>query len=440
MRILLIATNRHRRLMSRMNAQPVPIGLAYIAGHLDPERHQLKILDLMFSEDYLADTDQAVNEFQPDLVGVSLRNLDNSSYIDPQWALPATKAVIERVRSVTRAPIVCGGPAFSLMPKECFDYLEPDLGIAGDGGETFAQLAECIESGETYRNLPGMVYREGGSIAFNGPAYSNFARPPRLDELDMARYEQSGFGIGIVTKLDNTFSHSMAASSAVPAAGTREANGGNTWRVLRPIEEVVSEIQEMKDRFGLRKVFFIDSGFNLPLAHAKALCESIIEADLKVHWNSYLAPVPAACDEEVLGLMKQAGSGLVIMKGVAGHDLDQEALPARMGPLREVCQRCDQSGIHYVISQFFGEPGETPETVAAKLDFLREVHPSLANLRVGVRIRPGSDVARAALREGMITDESALIRPTFYLAASVRPWIVERLTAEAAANPRWNVL
>ncbi|HEU0021726.1 MAG TPA: cobalamin B12-binding domain-containing protein, partial [Dehalococcoidia bacterium] len=110
MRILLIATNRHRRLMSRMNAQPVPIGLAYIAGHLDPQRHQLKILDLMFSEDYLADTEQAVREFQPGLVGVSLRNLDNSSYIDPQWALPATRAVIDRVRSVTSAPIVCGGP------------------------------------------------------------------------------------------------------------------------------------------------------------------------------------------------------------------------------------------------------------------------------------------------------------------------------------------
>ncbi len=53
MRILLIATNMHRRLMSRMNAQPAPIGLAYIAGHLDPSRHDLKILDLMFSEDYL---------------------------------------------------------------------------------------------------------------------------------------------------------------------------------------------------------------------------------------------------------------------------------------------------------------------------------------------------------------------------------------------------
>lgn len=38
MRVLLIATNRHDRLQSRMNAQPMPIGLAYIAGHLDPYR------------------------------------------------------------------------------------------------------------------------------------------------------------------------------------------------------------------------------------------------------------------------------------------------------------------------------------------------------------------------------------------------------------------
>ena len=53
MKILLIATNRHKQLMSRMDARPVPIGLAYVAGHLDPERHQVKTLDLMFSEDYL---------------------------------------------------------------------------------------------------------------------------------------------------------------------------------------------------------------------------------------------------------------------------------------------------------------------------------------------------------------------------------------------------
>ena len=430
MRILLIATNMHRRLMSRMNAQPAPIGLAYIAGHLDPSRHELKILDLMFSEDYLEDTEAAVRQFQPELIGISLRNLDNSSYMDPQWALPTTKEVIQRIRTITSSPIVCGGPGFSLLPEECFRYLEPDLGVAGDGGETFAQVADSMESGEAYQNLPGLIYTaDSGQVVYKGLAYSSFSKPPRLEELDMARYERAGFGIGILTKLDDSFSHSMGAE-----------NGKQTWRVLKPIEDVLQEISELKERFGIRKVFFIDSGFNVPLAHAKSLCQSLIDADMKIYWNSYLAPVPAACDEEVLDLMKRAGAGLLIIKGIAGQNLEEESLEDRIEPLREICQRCDQADLHYVISQNFGEPGETAETVESKLNFLRQINPALANLRVGVRIRPGTPVAQAALQEGLITDDSDLISPTFYLEKSVREWIVDRLKKEADANPRWNLL
>ena len=96
--------------------------------------------------------------------------------------------------------------------------------------------------------------------------------------------------------------------------------------------------------------------------------------------------------------------------------------------------------MHYVISQNFGEPGETRETVEAKLDFLREIRPALANLRVGVRIRPDTPVAQVALDQGIITDESDLIRPTFYLEESVKEWIVDRLRTEAQANPRWNLV
>jgi len=209
---------------------------------------------------------------------------------------------------------------------------------------------------------------------------------------------------------------------------------------LRPIEEVIEDIRGMKERFDLRKIFFIDTNFNIPLPHAKALCQSILEADLKVRWNSYLAPVPEACDEEVLGLMKEAGSALVIMTDYAKQSLDDVDVESRLAPVREACQRCDRAGIHYVISQKFGEPGETSDTVDAKLSFLRQIKPALANLRVGVRIMPNSPVADSALKEGLITDESDLIRPSFYIAEPVRDWIVDRLQAEAETNPRWNVL
>ena len=430
MRILLIATNKHQRLMSRMNAFPAPIGLAYIAGYLDPERHDVKILDLMFSEDYLDETERVVREFKPDLIGISLRNLDNVSYMDPQWTLPGTKEVIDKVRSITEAPIVCGGPGFSLLPEACFDYLEPDLGVAGDGGESFAQLAEAMESGEPYLNMPGLVYRDvSGSIVRQGLAYSEFSKPPRLDQLDMARYEKAGFGIGVVTKLGNAFSNSIIAE-----------NDTRSWRVLRPIEDVIDDIRDLQDRYNLRKIFFIDSGFNVPLPYAKALCRSIMDADLKVHWNSYLAPVPESCDDEVLELMREAGSGLVIVTNKTKEDTERFSLESRLAPLREVCQRCDRIGINYTVSQSFGEPGETRETVEAKLAFLNEIEPALANLRVGVRIRPDSPTADAAIKEGIIKDESALIAPSFYIAEPVRDWIVDRLKVEAEANPRWNVV
>ena len=91
MRILLLATNRHDRLNSRMNAQPMPIGLAYIAGHLDPERHQVKVVDLMFADDYLAEVEKTVREFQPHVVGISLRNLSNHSYLNTMWAVRSLK-------------------------------------------------------------------------------------------------------------------------------------------------------------------------------------------------------------------------------------------------------------------------------------------------------------------------------------------------------------
>ena len=80
MRILLIATNRHNRWMTKDEVRPLPIGLAYVAAYINPDRHSVRILDLMFSEDHISDTEQAVKEYRPDIVGISLRNLDNGSF------------------------------------------------------------------------------------------------------------------------------------------------------------------------------------------------------------------------------------------------------------------------------------------------------------------------------------------------------------------------
>ena len=432
MRILLIATNRHNRLQSRMNAQPLPIGLAYIAGHLDPDRHTLKVLDLMFAgDDYLTEVEDAVREFSPELVGISLRNLSNHSYLDPQWALPITKEVIQRVRATSQAPVVCGGPAFSILPEECFAFLETDLGIAGDAGEAFAELANRIEIGEpSYFDLPGLVYRQNGQVIYNGiRCFSEFSRPPRLEELDIQKYRQAGFGIGVLTKLGGFY-------YPISEAATQTEEGA--WRVIRPIDEVVAEVKDLEERFSLRKVFFIDNCFNVPTHHAKSLCHALMDADLRLRWNTCLAPY--SCDAELVGLMKQAGCALVLMGGMRGDSHDGAAVGENLEPLLETTRLCEEGGLHYTISQRFGGPGETRETVDQKLEFLRGLKPAMANLRVGISLLPGTREAALALDEGLIGDESELIKPTFYLAEEVRDWIVDYLKEAAAENPRWNLL
>lgn len=433
MRVLLIATNRHDRLMSRMDARPMPIGLAYVAGHLDPDRHTVKVLDLMFAEDYVEETNRAVSSFAPDVVGISLRNFDNQSYLDTQWALPMTRDVIDLVRKISKATVVCGGPAFSILPRECFQFLAPDLGVSGDAGETFAQLADRLEDSGGYRgpdglrDLPGLVYREEGEVVIaGGQASSSFPKPPLLEQLDMARYERAGFGIGILTKLGDFF-YPTSDEDADEAS----------WRVIRPVEEVVREAADMKARFGLRKVFFIDNGFNIPLAHAKSLCSALIESGLDLHWNTCLTPIPSSCDADIVGLMRDAGCKLAIMTA-GGHD--DGNMSSGLDNLARVCHTCEEGGLHYTLSQYFGAPGETRETVEEKLAFLKRVSPAVASLRVGIRVLPGSPVAQAALDEGLITGEGDLLRPVFYLAGEVKDWIADRLREEAAANPRWNLM
>jgi hypothetical protein len=107
--------------------------------------------------------------------------------------------------------------------------------------------------------------------------------------------------------------------------------------------------------------------------------------------------------------------------------------------LAEVCRMCEEGGLHYNIGKQFGEPGETRESVENKIEFLRGINPAVANLRVGVSVMPGTEVAVIAKQEGLIKDESELVKPTFYIADEVKDWIVDYLKEQVDQDPRWNL-
>ena len=79
------------------------------------------------------------------------------------------------------------------------------------------------------------------------------------------------------------------------------------------------------------------------------------------------------------------------------------------------------------------------ETVELKLGFLRDINPVVANLRVGKRMLPGSRSTAQARSDGRIFEDGDLIHPTFYVADSVKDWIVDHLQNAATERPSWSV-
>ncbi len=423
MRILLVATNQTDRFMDRMVVRPVPIGLAYIAAAVDEHRHRMRVLDLMFSDDGPSDVEEAVKDFQPDLVGLSIRNLDNQSYFNPVWNLPPVKDIVDRIRECSSATILCGGPAFSILPAECLEYVGADLGITGDAAEAFSTLVDRLESGGDYTDIPGVVHRRDGQVVVSrGSFTSDFHRAPRLDLLDMRKYNGSGFGVGVITKL---------AQAYYPTSDG--GFDGSDWRIRDP-DEVVDEIRNLNTEFGINKIFFIDSGFNIPVDHAKTLCRAIIESGLKIRWNSYVRPSHG--DDELVRLMKKSGCSLALLAESGGGAGDLGSRLDGLGVMGHLCQEAD---LPFALNISFGEPGESRDTVDQKLSLLRQVDPAFAVLRLGSRVLPNTPVARTAVQTGMIESESDLIRPVFYISEEVRDWLPGRLRAEAASRPRWNL-
>jgi hypothetical protein len=92
-RVLLVSTNRER--------QPYPVvpnGLACVASALDAAGHRVRFLDLCFASDPVASARRAAVEFKPDIIGVSVRNIDNSDAIALRHYTPEARTILHALR------------------------------------------------------------------------------------------------------------------------------------------------------------------------------------------------------------------------------------------------------------------------------------------------------------------------------------------------------
>ncbi|HMK60000.1 MAG TPA: lipid biosynthesis B12-binding/radical SAM protein [Dissulfurispiraceae bacterium] len=425
MKILLISVNKERE------PYPVaPIGTACVASALKQEGHDICILDLCFEEHSSKVIEKVASDFGPDIVGLSIRNVDNLTFGKSINYMPSVKEVVETVKSTCAAGIVAGGSGFSIFPEESLRYLALDLGIAGEGEDAFAQLIAAYESGGSFDSVPNLCRIVNGNYVANSvQSKYKFSKPDR-SFLDNAKYMELGGMGNIQAKRGCPFSCTYCTYPAIEGCKVR----------LRNASDVVEEIIEAHNRYGIDHMFFVDDIFNFPEEHAIGICEEMIRRKAAVDWTCFATPF--GMSREMAYVMKKAGCKGIEFGTDGGSERTLEALGKRFLPsdierASNYCMRVGLPHAHYII---IGGPGEDADTLEDTFTLFDRLGPTAVIAIIGVRIYPNTLLRQRAINEGIVREDDSLFNPVFYLTNNINSdELIKTVAGLAADRPNWIV-
>ncbi len=426
MRVLLVYANQARDLLP-----PPPVGLAYVAQAARRAGHEVRVVDLLAARSPDGTLAAALRRFAPEVVGVSVRSLDNVVAQKPQSHIASVAANLAVIRRHTAAPIVLGGPAISLLGAEALRALDADFAIVGEGEEVFPQLLAELAAGKRFARVAGLCYRDGERIVAQAPArLAGFAASGLENWVDWRFYERHGSTWPIQSKRGCPLGCVYCGYPRIEGEGHR----------LREVGEVVDEIERIARTVGPRTFEIVDATFNVPLAHAVALCEEIIRRDLRVRLTATTVN-PVAVSRELFTVMKRAGFLAMMVTPEAASDRTLAGLGkgfARDQVVRTASLVRD-SGIPSAWFFLLGGPGETEETAEETVSFIEEylAFPgALVIVTTGVRVVPGTALAERAVAEGVAARGATLAEPVFYLSREVSErWLLERVNRAIRKHP-----
>ena len=111
MKVLLISANTEQ-----INMPVLPLGLAYVAAAADSQGHTVKMLNLMTQTDRQKAPYGTIADFNPEIIGISVRNIDDQNMDNPRFLLESVKDVVANCRKYSDATIVLGGAGYSIFP------------------------------------------------------------------------------------------------------------------------------------------------------------------------------------------------------------------------------------------------------------------------------------------------------------------------------------
>ncbi len=433
MRTLLISANTEQ-----LQMPVLPMGLACVAEAARLAGHETELLNLMAKDDLSAlKLENAVLSFNPEIVGISVRNIDDQCMRSPKFLLKAVKSFVTSCRSLTPAPIVLGGAGYSIFPRSALTFLGADMGISGEGEAAFVMLLERLSRKKSLDGVPNLILPDpaGGTRGNRGEVRLSAietctqagVRGKRLDNFPLplpgslsafpTEFKNEKVWLPFQTRRGCPMECSYCSTATIE---------GRLLRKRSP-KIVIDSISRFAEA-GFKNFFFVDNTFNFPPSYARELCRRMIESNPGIQWRCIL--YPRNIDEDLIEMMARAGCVEVALGFESGSREILRSLNKKFQPeeVRRISGILKKHGIGRTGFVLLGGPGETRETVEQSLEFADSLELESVKATVGIRIYPHTALASAAIAEGVVAPGDDLLFPKFYLARGLEGWIEDRIS------------
>ncbi len=351
-------------------ATTFPLGLMYLASSLREKRPdiEMKIIDVRLPNYDFDSLEAALNEFDPDLVGVSALS------VELQNAEQIARIAKHHNAETT---VVIGGPHPSSDPKGTLENEDFDFAVIGEGEITFCELIESLEQGTDGSDLgkvAGLAWRnDTGEVLVNSPRpfiqdVGAIARPA-WDLVDHESYWSNWSMANHVSK--NHRYANLFTSRACPYRCTYCHDlFGKGFRGMSP-EEVVDEMEWLQAEYQVTHFEIVDDIFNANLKRAKAICRLMIERGIDAQLFFPNGLRTDMLDKELIGLLKKAGTHhiSVAVETVTPRLQKEIKKYLKLDRIQENINECRRVGINTRGFFMIGFPGETEEEIRATIDW-----------------------------------------------------------------------
>jgi len=386
-----------------------PLGLSMVAAALRNAGYKIYQFDFLQSDSSLKILRDEIKKVNPNIVGVSIRNIDNVNLLSEQRYIDNVKSIVQEIKKETSAPVVLGGSGFSIMPEAILHEVGADYGIVGEGESLMVDFVNNAVRG---------VYPSERCVRISQRMRGEEIPSAYYNSRLMEFYQKNGNVVPVQTK--RGCAHRCVYCSYPLLEGS-------TIRYRNP-HSVVDDIQMLVNTYNAQYIFFTDSVFNDDQQHYLDVIQEMKERSVCVSWTGFFKP--EGLDDDNVELMKHTG----LRAAEIGSDATTDTTMKKLGKTflfndvitcNDLFNRHGIATAHYFM---FGCPGETQETVLKGIENVKNLRKTVSFIFMGIRILPGTALAERAQREGFISDNWELLEPVYYISPSVdKQWLKKTL-------------